>query len=109
MDDAINRQGVIDFINDIEHRALKMSNANSEDILYKTVLATTKAIRGYCKLVPSAQPERPKGKWIHYDEGDFDYDYKCSNCGYTVWDDSDFCPNCGYDMREDGKQDGRIN
>ena len=44
-----------------------------------------------------------KGKWIHYDEGDFDYDYKCSNCGYTVWDNSDFCPNCGVDMR--GEED----
>lgn len=43
--------------------------------------------------------EPRKGKWIHYDEGDFDYDYKCSNCGYTVWDDSDFCPGCGADMR----------
>ena len=49
------------------------------------------------------QPERLKGKWIHYDEGDFDYDYKCSNCSYAVWDDSDFCPGCGAYMRENGE------
>lgn len=40
-----------------------------------------------------------KAKWIHY-EGDFDYDYKCSNCGCAVWDNSDFCPNCGASMTE---------
>ena len=57
MDDVISRRSVIDFINDIEHGALKMSNDNGEDILYRTVLATTKAIRGYCKILPSAQPE----------------------------------------------------
>ena len=48
---------------------------------------------------PTILLERQRGKWIHYDEGDFDYDYKCSNCGYAVWDDSDFCPGCGADMR----------
>ena len=48
---------------------------------------------------PTILPERQWGRWIHYDEGDFDYDYKCSNCGYAVWDDSDFCPGCGADMR----------
>ena len=48
---------------------------------------------------PTITPERKRGRWIHYDEGDFDYDYKCSNCGYAVWDDSDFCPGCGADMR----------
>ena len=48
---------------------------------------------------PTILPERQRGRWVHYDEGDFDYDYKCSNCGYAVWDDSDFCPGCGADMR----------
>lgn len=43
--------------------------------------------------------ERKRGEWIHYDDGDFDYDYKCSLCGYAVWDNSDYCPNCGTDMR----------
>lgn len=54
-----------------------------------------------CADIVEEQPtiEPRKGKWISYDEGDFDYDYKCSNCGYAVWDDSDFCPGCGAEMR----------
>ena len=49
--------------------------------------------------IPSADVrENARGEWIHYD-GEFDYDFKCSECGYSVWDNSDFCPNCGADMR----------
>ncbi len=56
-------------------------------------------IRNLLDELEDLPPAQPRGKWIHYDEGDFDYDYKCSNCGYAVWDDSDFCPGCGADMR----------
>lgn len=90
MQDLIDRQEAIDamrqysYFNDFDVSVI------DEDI---AVIAL--------KDLPSAQPERPKGKWIHYDEGDFDYDYKCSNCGSVMWDNSDFCPNCGADMRED--------
>ena len=43
---------------------------------------------------PSAEPERKKGKWRHY-EGQ----YSCEVCGAEVDDISPFCPNCGADMR----------
>ena len=51
--------------------------------------------------VPSAQPERKKGKWTK--------DCACEICGFKPWYERDihtlsFCPNCGADMRED--QDG---
>ena len=55
------------------------------------------AIKIGLEKLSSAQPERKKGKWIHYD-GEFDYDFKCSECGYGVWDNSDFCPGCGCQM-----------
>jgi len=38
--------------------------------------------------LPSAQPERKRGRWI---------DGKCSACGYGVepWNNTPYCPNCG--------------
>ena len=62
--------------------------------------------------LPSAQPERKKGKWI------YDSDcYICNQCrsAFGWWADSqtsNYCPNCGADMRlpihpiEKGKQNG---
>ena len=57
--------------------------------------------------LPSAQPERKKGKWI--DEtfkpwGLVYHPYKCDQCGEHSEADSNFCPNCGADMR--GESDG---
>lgn len=109
-EDAVSRQAVVDFINDIEHRALKMSNDNSEDVLYKTVLATAKAIRGYCKLAPPAQPERKTGKWykpVGMMPPEYAGVYRCSKCDEIALRDwkhhkqvlSNFCPNCGKYMR----------
>lgn len=51
------------------------------------------------EALPSAPPERKKGKWI---------DGKCDQCGEhapywamaSTYHLSNFCPNCGADMRE---------
>ena len=62
--------------------------------------------------LPSAEPERKKGKWISTDDGwDGEY-FVCSECGcpWTLIEGSpedngmNFCPNCGAYMR--GEQDG---
>lgn len=66
--------------------------------------------------LPSAQPERKKGKWI-YGEHDIAMcdGYFCDQCGFFVpWDykhksidfikDYHWCPSCGADMR--GEEDG---
>lgn len=55
--------------------------------------------------LPSAQPERKRGKWIDYANSHCE----CSVC-HTKWsyfqnevECFEFCPNCGADMR--GEQD----
>jgi len=68
--------------------------------------------RGVYSL-PSAQPERKKGRWQEFDSDEDKFDIiKCSCCKHTftvdsyhwtdigfVKDDFNFCPNCGADMR----------
>ena len=107
MDDLISRQAAIKYL---------MTNMNwydedgyESDDDYKRE-CITELING----VPSAQPERKKGKWI-YGEDEYGIDgYHCDKCGFFVpWDythkfidfikDYHFCPNCGADMR--GEQD----
>lgn len=101
MDDLIYRQAAIDEIKDMYIAAEKWAyEAKDEETKARaeSCMATNIEMKLRIEKLPSAQSEQKKGKWIHYDEGDFDYDYKCSNCGYAVWDDSDFCPNCGCEM-----------
>lgn len=67
----------------------------------------TKSIVDLLNDLPSAQPERKKGKWISTDDGwDGEY-FVCSVCGCpwtlikgTPEDNGmNFCPSCGADMR----------
>lgn len=77
----------------IEHRIFVQ---NMNDIDRQTILN-----------LPSAEPERKKGRWNYVDP-----DWRCSECGkranineWFLYDLTDFCPNCGSDMR--GEEDGR--
>ena len=94
MDDLIKRQDAL---------RIKVRDCYDHDgILYVPLRDVIK----YLKDLPSAQKT---GYWIHYDEPQFDY--KCSECGYEVWDNSDFpsyyCPNCGAYMK--GEEDEQAN
>lgn len=56
--------------------------------------------------IPSAEPERKTGKWIH--EG-WEASYlRCSACGYRDYTEehNKFCPNCGADMRCRAESEG---
>ena len=58
--------------------------------------------------LPSVQPERKKGEWIHKPDIYLDEQtWECSECG-EPWifiegtpseNNANFCPNCGADMR----------
>ena len=82
MSDLIDRQAAIKMC-----REPRMRNADCSDFEMEIM------------MLPSAQPERKKGKWTD--------DNACPFCGFQPWYERDihtlsFCPNCGSDMR--GKQ-----
>ena len=69
-------------------------------------------MKQWFKHLPSAQPERKTGRWIHLSRHKWIRTYKCDQCGNILdFDgvnagrgDANFCPNCGTSMR--GEQDG---
>ena len=91
MQDLISRQAAIDAL---DGEITVTGRANAE------------AVRGYANLVcdrikrlPSAQPERKKGRWIRNDNGT----YSCSVCQSWIPEEQHFyaryCLCCGADMR----------
>ena len=89
MSDLIDRQAVDKIIDDL------LENDNLQ--------ASPSVWHGFhmIKQLPSAQPERKKGKWIETDKHDIYYQpgYKCSVCGVLTTCHGGYCPNCGADMR----------
>lgn len=87
MSDLISRQAAIDAIENAFDR---------ETILNRFV---RKIAISAVRLLPSAEPERKKGKWIVLDKCKF----RCNQCGKIIFADDvnerNFCPNCGADMR----------
>ena len=102
MDDLISRQAAIDvvyaYMNDC---GLIDRNWHANGI-----------VRDIEKL-PSAQPERKKGKWVWlsstYDRVPCEMRFMCSECHHETivhtngtsepWEN--YCPNCGADMRKE--------
>ena len=95
MDDLISRQAAIDAL---RNRWLKTINFDGigEDIAEECEICL--------RTVPSAQPERKKGKWIEFPNH---MAYKCSECGRIIQTTDGrrnvskhypFC-HCGADMR----------
>ena len=107
MKDLIDRQAAIDAI---EHRLAEPAYQHTGEDWYVGMNCAESELYE----LPSAEPERKKGKWI-YGEDEYGIDgYHCDKCGFFVpWDyahtfinyieDYNFCPNCGADMR--GEQD----
>ena len=99
MGDLIDRQAAIDNIKEL----FRMGDCYCDKY----------SVIGMLNQLPSAEPERKKGKWerhntYHGDDtsGFVDPDWRCSECGkqatvneWMMYDLSNFCSNCGADMR----------
>ena len=104
MSDLISRQAAIDAITDESIVANMDSVYDSELRRYK------RAMQRILASLPSAQPERKKGKWYKPTgmmPPEFAGTYRCSECDELAMRDwkthkqnlTNFCPNCGADLR----------
>ncbi len=84
MSDLISRQDAVEAIRDLPNCRNGYSDAYDKA-----------QIIGVLEGLPSAQPERKKGKWLLFDG------YSCSRCNYKPQTTGlpRYCPNCGADMR----------
>ena len=87
-DDLISRQAAIDAIS----CNITITGRQNAEL----VAATIGSFADRIKALPTAQPERKKGKWIPKNDR-----WHCSLCDGIApkgirWE---FCPNCGADMR----------
>ena len=97
MDDLISRQAAISAFS-LSEKSRKYGGDHSG---YDTMMLYE--IQDVLEGLPSAYPERKKGKWepeSYY----HNHEFICSECGNTGKWHWDYCPNCGADMR--GEQDG---
>ena len=99
MEDVIFRQAAIDEMEEY-WRSLNLRRKR----IPLAAEAVYMDLKGVVFTLPSAKPERKKGKWNHG---------CCSECGYNWGKDApissvpNYCPNCGEAMRketEDAKQ-----
>ncbi len=108
INDCISRQAVIDsFEAYAEMLRIVLDNTDivgNEREKFAWGLELIESFISNIKELPSAQPERKRGKWID----NRDVSWMCSECG--KWLDvlqgdvkMNFCPNCGADMRESEK------
>ena len=108
MDDCISRTQAIDTLDvgaELLRRVLDdMDVVGVERAKYEWGLGLIESYISDMKELPSAQPERPKGEWIH--QAKFGR-IECDQCGKVFRNSfvpKNFCPNCGADMR--GEQNG---
>ena len=99
-DRLISLKAAIDALTD--QRLVDNMDSVNDTMLHKTKRAAQRILAS----LPSAQPERKRGKWNRLSDDTF----HCLECGKTFAviqgkDYMSFCPSCGSDMRE-GEQDG---
>ena len=93
MSDLISRQDAIEAV----YQALRTPVPDYKNNFFHDSMNLAVNI---VKNIPSAEPERKKGKWI--DTDNYYQRWKCSECGcYTRDAEPNYCPNCGVKMRGD--------
>ena len=97
--DIINRQAAIDALENIDCSDGIGISALKCDVVEDALNAI--------KVLPSAQPERKKGRWNDIDAETYTWKIRCDQCGHersmlsTGQTYPRFCENCGSDMRGD--------
>lgn len=95
--DTISRQSAIDIV-----RKLSVKEVTPAYMLIDKADVMTELM-----MLPSAQPEQKKGKWVRYDGDWLKTMCKCSECGAMIDINEKyrnfFCYHCG--ARMDGEQD----
>lgn len=94
MNDLISRQGAIDAFK----KELTVGESKGNYVTLCSAIGYEEA-RQILESLPSAQPERKKGRWIRNDNGT----YSCSICQSWIPEEqrcyARYCLYCGADMR----------
>ena len=99
MDKLISQQAAID---KIKKRLFETAFNNigiKQNVDETLVDVAENRLENWFNELPSVQPERLKGKWIH--QSKFSR-IECDQCGKVfrnTFASKNFCPNCGADMR----------
>jgi len=110
MNDLISRQAAIDLVRDVCNAVMSGCESRydpeTEDEVYKDILEVdailkcNKEVRIALCNMPSAQPERMRGRWIMNDNGT----YSCSECHSWIPNEQHYyaryCLYCGAKMDE---------
>ena len=94
VNDFISRRQAIGALNDEYHGMISDESMKIYQII------------NWISALPSAHPQRKKGKWIEHNPHKWGLGiiYECSECGYEMdCEEPNYCPHCGADMR--GKSD----
>lgn len=103
--DTISRQAAIDKIKKRLYETAFNNVGVKQDVDETLVDVAENRLKNWFKELPSAQPERKKGKWLPDTNNNYEERFVCSVCGRSYKVDTcmgkpmwDFCP-CGADMR----------
>jgi len=99
MSELIYKQDAIKTIKDADVFVAYHEKDPIDEAVDEAIRATKRSVIYDIEMLPSAELERKKGKWLLIDAGYYDY-VKCSQCGETLVWGKNFCPNCGADMRQ---------
>ena len=98
MSDLIDRQVAIDKL----QKEINEWTPPFDDVM-GAIRCGVRLARNIIEDLPSAQPERKRGKWIYHSnwESDGECGYECSECGMGSDVDYGYCMRCG--ARMDGE------
>ena len=104
MSDLISRQDAVNIINGYAEQFNGYIGTPNDSEVYAYARGLLLSIERNISALPSAQPERKKGKWILVNGHTSINCSVCHKCNWSLsFEDAvrqfNYCPNCGADMR----------